>query len=226
MAGPAADPEPAERPVARSPRRPGAAGPAHRAPLLVVCALGVERYALRRGAPGPAGGPVALLRTGMGPRAARDAVTGALRGDPALRTASVLATGLCAGVAEGIRPGDVVVDDRGTAPGVLAAALGDLGATVHTGRIAGSDRVVRGAGRAALRATGALAVDMETAAVRQAVLDAGPRPFAAVRVVVDTPEHELLRAGTLRHGITALRVLSSVFPAFTDWHHCVALSRR
>ena len=68
--------------------------------------------------------------------------------------------------------------------------------------------------------------DSGPGSLRQAVLDAGPRPFAAVRVVVDTPEHELLRAGTLRHGITALRVLSSVFPAFTDWHHCVALSRR
>ena len=38
------------------------------------------------------------------------------------------------------------------------------GRTVHTGPLTGSDHVVRGHERAELRATGAIAVDMESAA--------------------------------------------------------------
>ncbi|PWS40299.1 1-hydroxy-2-methyl-2-butenyl 4-diphosphate reductase, partial [Streptomyces sp. ZEA17I] len=47
----------------------GAPGPgSHQTPLLVACALGIEQVALRSGRR-PAG-PVRVLRTGMGPRAA------------------------------------------------------------------------------------------------------------------------------------------------------------
>ncbi|NEB70653.1 1-hydroxy-2-methyl-2-butenyl 4-diphosphate reductase, partial [Streptomyces fulvissimus] len=47
----------------------GAPGPAApQAPLLVACALGIEQLALRSGK--RPGGPVRVLRTGMGPRAA------------------------------------------------------------------------------------------------------------------------------------------------------------
>ena len=170
-----------------------------------MCALGIERFALRdaeRSAPTAA---VTLLRTGMGPRAAGRAVAGALDGDRGPVPAAVLATGFCAGLAPGMRPADVVVDDRSDGADALAGALADRirraghRTTVHTGRIAGSDHVVRGAERSALAATGAVAVDMESAAVRRAALDAGPRPVAAVRVVVDTPEYELVRVGDAAH---------------------------
>ncbi|KUH38146.1 MULTISPECIES: 1-hydroxy-2-methyl-2-butenyl 4-diphosphate reductase [Streptomyces] len=205
------------------------------APLLVACALGIERFALRgggrpraRGGVDGAPGPVTVLRTGMGPARAHRAVSDALR-DGALRGASVVASGFCAGLAPGMHPGDVVVADetRGphgatpcTAPEALVAALARAlpGRTVHTGPLTGSDHVVRGGERADLRATGALAVDMESAASLRAALAVGPRPIAAVRVVVDAPEHELVRIGTVRGGISAFRVLRAVLPAFHEWH--------
>jgi hypothetical protein len=197
-------------------------------PLLIVCALSIEHFALRGGASKAEKScyPAALLRTGMGARDAERAVGRVLSGDPRLREAAVLAAGFCAGLAPGLRPGDVVVDEHGPGRETLVEALTLLGQRVHTGPIAHSDHVVRGAERLRLRAEGAAAVDMETAAVRRAALASGPRPVTAVRVVVDTPEYELLRVATLRTGITAFRVLRSVLPAFLEWHRSIALPRR
>jgi len=45
-------------------------------------------------------------------------------------------------------------------------------------------------------------------------------------VVVDTPEYELVRVGTLRTGIIAFRVLRDLVPAFLDWHRTTALPWR
>jgi nucleoside phosphorylase len=206
------------------------------APLLIACALGIEHLALRTGDRGGAGGPVTLLRTGMGPKAAQRSVTRRLA-DPALAGAAVVATGFCAGLAPGMHPGDLVVaeetrDPDGTVPGVetdrlvkeLVRAL--PGRTVHTGPLTGSDHVVRGHERSELLATGAIAVDMESAATLLSAVRAGERPVAAVRVVVDAPQHELVRIGTVRGGISAFRVLRSVLPAFYEWHRSLLLPRR
>lgn len=191
-------------------------------PLLVVCALRIERFALRRASAGKkAAHPVTVLRTGMGPAAAEAAVHTALE-DPALRDAAVLTTGFCAGLAPGMRPGDVVVSSDGHESEALAAALKAAGHTVHTGPLAESDHVVRGAERTALAATGAIAVDMESAAMRRAAQAQGARHIAAARVVVDTPEYELVRVGTLRTGIIAFRVLRDLVPAFLEWHRTTA----
>ncbi|MGQ4412354.1 1-hydroxy-2-methyl-2-butenyl 4-diphosphate reductase, partial [[Kitasatospora] papulosa] len=89
-----------------------------------------------------------------------------------------------------------------------------------------SGHVVRGAERAGLRAAGAVAVDMESAATLRTAVRTGPRPVAAVRVVVDAPEHELVRIGTVRGGISAFRVLRAVLPAFHEWHRSLLLPRR
>ncbi|CAG7653013.1 phosphorylase family protein [Actinacidiphila bryophytorum] len=192
-----------------------------RPPLLVVCALRIERFALRAGAARGAAHPVTVLRTGMGPTAAEEAVRTALH-DPALRGAAVVTTGFCAGLAAGMRPGDIVVSHEGDDSAGLAAALKAAGHTVHTGPLAESDHVVRGAERTALAATGAIAVDMESAAMRRAALAEGAQHIAAARVVVDTPEYELVRVGTLRTGIIAFRVLRDLVPAFLDWHRTTA----
>jgi nucleoside phosphorylase len=211
------------------------------APLLVACALGIEHFALRSGGGRTlrqAGGTMTVLRTGMGPRAAERAVERALRA-AAPRTA-VLATGFCAGLVPGMHPGDLVVAERTedaagstscSAPETLAAALARTlpGRTVHTGVLAGSDHVVRGPERATLRGTGAVAVDMESAATlrtARAVSEGPTRPVAAVRVVVDAPEHELVRIGTVSGGISAFRVLRAVLPAFSEWHRTFLLPRR
>lgn len=143
-------------------------GPATAAPppLLIACALRIERTALRstsyrgsreRGAPER----YEVLRTGMGPRAAERAV-GSKLAEPELRGAAVLATGFCAGLLPGMSPGDLIVaeetrDPRGTVAcagtALLAEALARAvpGRTVHLGALTGSDHVVRGQERAQLR---------------------------------------------------------------------------
>ncbi|MFI9306162.1 phosphorylase family protein [Streptomyces triculaminicus] len=215
--------------------KPGTVTPAP-APLLIACALGIERLALRGGQSGAAG-PVTVLRTGMGPQAAERAVARALGEDEALRDAAVIATGFCAGLAPGMHPGDLVVADE-TRDGegrtecvgaeLLAKELARLAPrrVIHAGPLVGSDHVVRGAERRALHAAGALATDMESAATLRSAVRAGSRPVAAVRVVVDAPEHELVRIGTLRGGISAFRVLRTVLPAFFEWHRSLLLPRR
>lgn len=207
------------------------------APLLIACALGIERLALRGGDRGGAGGPVTVLRTGMGPEAAGRSVTRAL-GDPALRGAAVVVTGFCAGLTPGMRPGEPVVATQTRGPdgavtpcagtGLLAEGLRRAlpGRTVHTGPLAASDHVVHGHERPALRGTGAIAVDMESAVTLQCAVRAGAHPVAAVRVIVDAPGHELVRIGTVRGGISAFRALRSVLPAFFEWHRSLLLPRR
>ncbi|MEU0229148.1 1-hydroxy-2-methyl-2-butenyl 4-diphosphate reductase [Streptomyces sp. NPDC006284] len=206
-------------------------------PLLIACALGIEHLALRTGDRGGADGPVTVLRTGMGPRAAERSVTRVLAEDRALGGAAVLATGFCAGLAPGMHPGDLVVAEETRDPRSTVACVGTdrlvkelrralPRRTVHTGPLTGSDHVVRGPERADLLATGAIAVDMESAATLLSAVRAGPRPVAAVRVVVDAPEHELVRIGTVRGGISAFRVLRSVLPAFFEWHRSLLLPRR
>ncbi|MFE0349823.1 5'-methylthioadenosine/S-adenosylhomocysteine nucleosidase family protein [Streptomyces griseoluteus] len=206
------------------------------APLLIVCALGIERFALRTGDRGGAGGRFTVLRTGMGPRAAERSVAVRLAG-PGTAGTAVLATGFCAGLAPGMHPGDLVVaeetrDPRGAVPCVGTDLLvkelrrAVPGHTVHTGPLTGSDHVVRGPERSALLAAGAIAVDMESAASLRTAVGTGDRPVAAVRVVVDAPEHELVRIGTVCGGISAFRVLRSVLPAFFEWHRSLPLPRR
>lgn len=213
-----------------TPPRPGVQD----SPLLVACALGIERLALGHGVRA-ARGAATVLRTGMGPHAARRAVRRALAGEPVPGGTTVIAAGFCAGLVPGMRPGDLVLaeDTRDgtlvtpcTAVPALAVALEPLGA-VHTGPLAGSAHVVRGPARAAVRETGAIAVDMESAAtLSAAVRDAPGRPVTAVRVVVDAPGHELLRIGTVRGGISAFRVLRTLLPALLAWHRSLPLSRR
>ncbi|MCT9090226.1 1-hydroxy-2-methyl-2-butenyl 4-diphosphate reductase [Streptomyces sp. ASQP_92] len=203
-------------------------------PLVIACALTIERLALR-GARGAAG-PVTVLRSGMGPRAAERAMARALDA-AAMRDAAVIASGFCAGLVPGMHPGDLIVAEETRGPAgttvctdteVLAKALAEAlpGRTVHTGPLIGSDHVVRGPERADLRATGAIAVDMESAVTLKAAQQTGSRPVAAVRVVVDAPEHELVRIGTVRGGISAFRVLRAVLPAFFEWHRSLPLPRR
>ncbi|WP_351236646.1 1-hydroxy-2-methyl-2-butenyl 4-diphosphate reductase [Streptomyces sp. NPDC002133] len=216
----------------------GATGPSGSSapPLLIACALGIEQLALRGGGRGGAPGPVTVLRTGMGPRNAQRAVAHALR-DDRRAGAAVIAAGFCAGLAPGMHPGDLVVADEtrgswgatpctGTELLVRELARTVPGRTVHTGPLTGSDHVVRGHERAELAATGAIAVDMESAATLHCALSAGRRPVAAVRVVVDAPEHELVRIGTVRGGISAFRVLRAVLPSFYEWHRSLLLPRR
>ncbi|QMU76467.1 1-hydroxy-2-methyl-2-butenyl 4-diphosphate reductase [Streptacidiphilus sp. PB12-B1b] len=190
-------------------------------PLLLACALGAEQWALRRAA---RTGGVRLLRTGMGARRAGQSVSSALaQGAHAPR--ALVFTGFGAAVGPGINPGDLVVatEVRDTVGGpvelpdcaALADSLQRAGLTVHSGPLHTSERVVRGAQRHTLHRDGVLCVDMETAAALHR-LPPG-LPAAAVRVVVDTPDQELLRPGTLVHGLRAWRALRAAAPVLAAW---------
>jgi hypothetical protein len=199
------------------------------APLLVLCALGPEVWALRGGDwRGAAGGAPVLVRTGVGRRRAGLAVRRVLSSAPGGYGAVVVA-GFGAAVGPGVASGDVVAADgvrdaEGHLYPVdsgpeLARTLKEHGLTAHTGVHHTADHVVRGIERRALHLQGALAVDMEAAAVLSALREVRPAlPVAVLRVVVDTPEHELLRPGTLPAGVRAWRTLRATVPALVDWY--------
>jgi 4-hydroxy-3-methylbut-2-en-1-yl diphosphate reductase len=183
--------------------------------LLVIVPLRVERAAVLRGLPG-----ALVLRSGMGAARARSAALAAAR----VPADAVAVAGFCGAVAGGLRAGDVVVagEVRGPAgvtacdSGPLVAALGALGIErVHVGPLASVDHVVRGAERGVLAAEGALAADMESAWLAPA---AAGRPFAVLRVVLDTPAREIYRPlTTLAGGVVAWRALRRAAPALALW---------
>jgi 4-hydroxy-3-methylbut-2-enyl diphosphate reductase len=105
------------------------------------------------------------------------------------------------------------VVDCPSAP-VVAAALRRAGLTPHIGPIVESDKVVYGEGRDPLAATGAIAVDMESALLLEVT---GQRPSIVVRVIVDTPRHPLLHPASLPGGVIALATLSRVGPVLRQW---------
>jgi 4-hydroxy-3-methylbut-2-enyl diphosphate reductase len=60
----------------------------------------------------------------------------------------------------------------------------------------------------------AIAVDMESVWLAAA---AGERPFGVVRVVLDSPRHELLRVQAAPHALRAAGALRRVAAALHDW---------
>jgi 4-hydroxy-3-methylbut-2-en-1-yl diphosphate reductase len=187
----------------------------HESRLLVVAPLRLERAAVRRALP-----DAHVLRSGMGAARARTAAS-VVAASPADAVAVV---GFCGAVRRGLRAGDIVVasqvrGEQGVvtcSSGPLVAALAALGVErVHVGPIASLDHVVRGAERDLLAEQGVLAVDMESAWLAPG---AAGRPFAVLRVVLDTPERELTRPlATLAGAFGAWRALRRAAPALSAW---------
>jgi 4-hydroxy-3-methylbut-2-enyl diphosphate reductase len=164
--------------------------------MLVAAPLRVEQLLIRSAA------PRANVRiTGMGTEKSKAAAR-ALREEPG---DSLMVLGFCGGLDEHSRPGEVVVaeevlaaTDEGHTPErvpcagfeSLASALAAAGLRVRTGSIVSVSRLALGGRRAELLAAGAIAVDMESAWLASG---AGGRAFGVVRVVLDSPSHELLR---------------------------------
>jgi 4-hydroxy-3-methylbut-2-enyl diphosphate reductase len=214
----------------------GAAGTTR--PVLLFAPLRVEARALRRGL--PAGAPLELVRSGAGPvRSGRSAerLAGALGGAGPSRRAVAVA-GVAGALSANLAPGTVVVADqvlgadgvevaRCDSATLLAAELHRIGLPAVVGAVISVPGLVRGAeARAALARHGALAVDTETAYLLNSLDQAeGPgapphgaaRPVAVLRVVVDTPDRELISPATLLHGAAALRRLREAAPALAAW---------
>jgi adenosylhomocysteine nucleosidase len=155
---------------------------------------------------------VIAVATGIGTRRAAQAAERAL--DTIASPALVIATGVAGALSADLRVGDIVLADRiiadsdspphGSAaiaiPGAdlihFAAALNRHGIKFATGPILTVSRVLEDAAakRDAATASGALAVDMESAAVAAAAHRRGLR-FACVRTVLDTLDEEVVGAG-------------------------------
>jgi 4-hydroxy-3-methylbut-2-enyl diphosphate reductase len=187
--------------------------------LAIIVALRVERAALRAHT-----GDLPVIRTGVGPeRVERNAE--AISAHPGW-----ISAGLCGGLAPQALPGHVVVADSVTVgdrqievPGArdLAARLRAAELDVHVGPVVASDHVVRGRERRQLAKAGFLAVDMESGALAELADD---KPFAVVRVVLDTPGRPLLRPGTPVRAWRALRNLRRTGPMLERWSRAITVS--
>jgi len=155
----------------------------------------------------------------------------------------VLSFGIAGGLEAGLRSGSVVVADTVRGPrgmvhradprwsdAIMDALLG-AGLTAARGALAGADAVVaEPAGKRVLfGATGALAVDLESAVAAEFALARGV-PFAAVRVVADAAADRLPRAAVV--GLRAdgrpavLRVLAAIAARPQDIRDLVRTARR
>ncbi len=167
-----------------------------------------------------------VRKTGMGPDKSIAAAQALARepGD------ALLVLGFCGGLDAQARPGEVIVADEVLAAGdeghepvsarcdgsaALTAALVAAGMAARRGPIVGVAKIATGERREQLRAAGALAVDMESAWL---AAGAAGRPFAVVRVVLDSPSHELFRPQALGGALTAARALRRASAvAVQDW---------
>jgi 4-hydroxy-3-methylbut-2-enyl diphosphate reductase len=181
--------------------------------VLVAAPLALEEALIRSAVRG-----ARVRKTGMGPdkslAAARE-----LAHEPG---ESLLVLGFCGGLDEQARPGEVIVAERVLAAAdeghepvsvacdgvpALVAAIASAGLPVRSGAIVGVAKIATGERREQLRQAGALAVDMESAWL---AAGAAGRPFAVVRVVLDSPSHELFRPQALGGALLAARVLRRV----------------
>jgi 4-hydroxy-3-methylbut-2-enyl diphosphate reductase len=194
--------------------------PADAVELLVAAPLRVEALLISSAARG------ALVRkTGMGPARAR-----ACSGELAAHSGrAMLVLGFCGGLDAASVPGEVIVAeevyaaaDEGHADervrcdlsAELIGRLTGLGLKVRAGKVVCVSRLALGERRAQLHAGGAIAVDMESVWLAPG---AAGRPFGVVRVVLDSPEHELLRPQAALGALRAAWALRRVAGALHRW---------
>lgn len=190
-------------------RSPGLAAPA--AGSVLLAPLRIEAFALRG-----AGTPV--MRTGMGADRAE-------RAGRRMRLARAVVAGFGGGLDRGLEPGELVVATEVRGPdgsvtrcadcGSLVAELERHGIAARPGPIVSSRTLVRGASRRQLGATGAIAVDQESAWLAAAVAPSG---LTVVRAIVDSSGRELHRPfATVAGGLEAYRTLARAAPVLGGW---------
>jgi 4-hydroxy-3-methylbut-2-en-1-yl diphosphate reductase len=184
----------------------------------VMAPLRVEASAARRGA-----STAEVVRTGMGARRSRRAARHVRATLEPERPIAVL--GVCGGLDPTLEPGDIVVASEVrsadgtitvTIPGarLIAAELGAGGLPVHVGPIVSSEKLENSRQRRAeLLRSGAIAVDMESAWL----IDGWERPTLVIRVVLDSPGHELRSLHTVRNLPLARRRLTAAMPVIERW---------
>jgi 4-hydroxy-3-methylbut-2-enyl diphosphate reductase len=188
--------------------------------LLIAAPMRIEAALISSAARG-----ARVHKTGMGPAHSKAAARELAEqpGD------GVLVLGFCGGLDEGSVPGEVIVAEevyaaadeghdeepvRCAAAAELVTRLTGRGMKVRTGRIACVSRLALGERRRQLHAGGAVAVDMESVWLAAA---AAGRPFGVVRVVLDSPSHELLRPQAAAGAVRAARALRAVARCMQDW---------
>jgi 4-hydroxy-3-methylbut-2-enyl diphosphate reductase len=187
--------------------------------LLVAAPLRLEAALISSAA----GGAV-VRKTGMGPDRAKAAA-----GELARHAGrAMLVLGFCGGLDSASVPGEIIVAqevyaavDEGHAEQrvrcemthELVTRLTGKGMKVRLGNVVCVSRLALGERRAELLAGGAIAVDMESVWL---AAGAGERPFGVVRVVLDSPEHELMRPQALLGALRAARALRRVAGALQD----------
>jgi 4-hydroxy-3-methylbut-2-enyl diphosphate reductase len=187
-------------------------------PLFLV-PLGLEARAVARGA-----GKENVERIGMGPvksTAARVRV-----GRVAAEARPLVVLGVGGGLVAGMSPGDVIV---GTSVQItnqepeislpyapeVAALLRTAGLRVTEAPIVSSPKIISGDNdRRAAGAFGAVAVDMESYWCAPL---AAQHPFAVVRVLLDTPEYELLSPRIPATVVRAYRALLAAARSLRAW---------
>lgn len=139
-------------------------------------------------------------------------------------TGPVVVAGVAGALTTDLAPGDLVVATKVIdahnaterelpAAALLAGALRRAGLRVHLGPIVTAEHIVDDpAMRAELAATGAIAVDTESALLLQGVQHA-----VVVRAIVDTPLHRLVSPGTPARAIHALHALRKAAPVLAEW---------
>lgn len=153
----------------------------------------------------------AVVGHGIGHRRATEAARRAFDSIPGAELA--IGTGVVGALSSGLKPGDLVLSDRilksdgdgQTAEQVIAVSdshlravgrsLASAGIAYSTGAILTSHRVLATGAekRRAKESTGAIAVDMETAAIAAEAATRG-LPFVAIRAVLDEVDDEVVGA--------------------------------
>ena len=188
--------------------------------LLVAAPMRVEAALISSAARGSL-----VRKTGMGPRRARLAAEHL----GAQAAGAMLVLGFCGGLDDSSVPGEVIVaeevyaaadENHALEPIVcdlatpLLGRLTGLGLKVRTGRVVCVSKLALGERRAELHAEGAIAVDMESVWLAGG---ARGRPFGVVRVVLDSPSHELMRPRAVGGALRAAVALRKVAAALHEW---------
>jgi 4-hydroxy-3-methylbut-2-enyl diphosphate reductase len=196
--------------------------------LLVCAALGIEARALRAGG-------LRVAHVGMGIHRAEEFAQHLPACD------ALVVAGFGGAAFDALQPGDVVVagEVRRDAEVIVCPWADSLAAVLErhlvldpgtpqdvpdgadpaapaviVGPVATVDHIAAAETLTRLAAEGVTTVDMESFPLVAAARD---RPFAVVRVVVDTPDHPLLRPSTLRAGLVARKRLRAIGAILRDW---------